>query len=180
MAGFLFLNAMLSLLLPYVFFITAAIILARAAWDDLRRYEIPNHASLTLIGIFIAGAAVPDTVWPGINIVSGLVSGGAVFAAMMIFYLAGAMGGGDTKLAGATALVVGTSHVFVFLLVMTCVGGLMAMVALAARHSTRFLPRVIPDTVWPGKLRITPAQPLPYGVAVAVGGMAALGLKWLE
>jgi prepilin peptidase CpaA len=84
-----------------------------------------------------------------------------LFAGM--FYL-NVMGGGDVKLAGALALWFTPYETLTLIVVMSIAGGLLTLVVLAGH-----------------RLRRKEGRPeVPYGVAIAVGGMWLLAQRFLN
>jgi prepilin peptidase CpaA len=179
---------MTSLIFACLFFSGAAFILVAAAVSDWRGMTIPNRYSFGLIGLFMIGAVLPDSVFDGVSVMSGLISGGAVFLVTLLLFASGAMGGGDTKLAGSVALLVGFDYLGLFLIIMAVSGGVLAAFALLVRKHPRFLPPTaatpegqekILDLSWLGQLR-NGANKVPYGLAIAAGGIAVLFAQWLS
>jgi prepilin peptidase CpaA len=84
-----------------------------------------------------------------------------VFIVVFLLFWRGLVGGGDAKLMTATALLVGYSHLFNFLALMSICGALLTLAMLV--------------TWW----RSEQPQPkarlaVPYGVAIAAGGIVTL------
>jgi prepilin peptidase CpaA len=84
-----------SAVLAYSVLVIAAAILFYAAWNDLRRFRIPNELIVVLTGLFFLHAALlgrwSEMLW---NI--GLAF--LMFLIMLLFYVRKTMGGGDLKL----------------------------------------------------------------------------------
>jgi prepilin peptidase CpaA len=141
--------------------ILAALLLA-AAWIDLRSRTIPNGLNLA-----IALLAVPFWwatglgLWPDAALHVGVAA--AVFATFALLFALGGMGGGDVKLIGAIALWLPWQAVVMLLVLMSLAGGVLTL-AMVARHK---LARA------DGKLEI------PYGVAIAAGGLWLIGQRFL-
>jgi prepilin peptidase CpaA len=113
-----------------VLMVLLALLIAAAVYD-IRYRKIPNW--LTLGGILLGFA---------INFGIGPPEGGFVFALQgfatgfgiyMFLYVLRAMGAGDVKLMGAVGALVGWERWFGIFLVTAIVGGLMAIVLVAAR-----------------------------------------------
>jgi prepilin peptidase CpaA len=100
--------------------------------------------------------------WPDIAV--HLAAGAAVFVLLAGAFYAGMMGGGDVKLAAALALwfpPLGTIH---FLVIMSIAGGVLTLAFLAFHY-------------W----RKREGRPeIPYGVAIAFGGLAILTQRFLN
>ncbi len=141
-----------------------------AALKDLTSYTIPNWISVALVLAFFALALV--TAMPlGVVGAHVLVGAAALFAGMGLFAL-GWAGGGDAKLLAAACLWLGWPGTEAFLLDTVIAGGLLAVILLAARQDN--VRALIPSSVaWISRL-ITPGEPAPYGVAIALGVLAVL------
>lgn len=142
-----------------------------AALSDIRAFRISNRDTLAIGGAFALGAA-----GMGLDgVLSHAAAGLAVFIAGFTLYLLRAWGGGDVKLSAAVALMTGFAGLPRFLVVMTLVGGLLAMVALVARRLP--LAKDGPVKLWGERLAST--GHVPYGVAIAAGGLDWLAVSWL-
>lgn len=140
---------------------------------------IPNEYSLALVGLFALGAVLPNAVFNGVHLVPGLIGGAIVFIVTVILYAGRAMGGGDTKLAGAVSLLVGIGHIDVFLLIMALSGGVLAVYAILTRkHADKLLPASPVPGTWLAQLK-DGQNKVPYGLAIAMGGICALASKWI-
>jgi prepilin peptidase CpaA len=99
------------------------------------------------------------------------LSGLAMLGLGIALYAAGLMGGGDGKLAGATALWLGPAALPQYLAYTAIIGGLLALVVLAARVAP--VPPALARVRWVRLLR-SPRVGVPYGVALAAAGAIAL------
>jgi len=136
---------------------------------DLVSYIIPNWVSAALIVAFVPAAlalGLPLNVL-GVNLA---VAGVALVAAVIMWTL-GWIGGGDAKLFAATALWIGWPSAVDYLLVTGTAGGALAMALLGLR-SLWVRPYVQSGPAWFRRLA-TPGENVPYGVAIAIGAMAA-------
>lgn len=130
---------------------------------DVRTYTISdriNVAIALLAPVYWLSAGVP--LWPDAAIRVGV----AVVVFMLFagsFYL-NVMGGGDVKLAGALALWFTPYETLTLIVVMSLAGGLLTLVVLVAHRVRRKEGR--PE--------------VPYGVAIAVGGMWLLAQRFLN
>ena len=106
--------------------------------------------------------SVALTPWPGIAI--QIAAGATVFAILAGAFYAGMMGGGDVKLAAALALWFPPSVTLRFLVLMSIAGGVLTLVLLVWHRAKRRA----------GRLEI------PYGVAIAFGGLAILAQRFLN
>ena len=156
---------LLKSLLPLVF---PAILIA-AALRDLASFTIPNWMpGLLLIAFFPAAWAVGLSLSDvGIAVglgLAGLVIGFAVF-------VAGWLGGGDAKLVAASMPWVGLTGLPTFLLATAMAGGGLAIMLLWLR-SGWLEPHLARGPAWVSRLA-TRGEGVPYGVAIAVGGLMA-------
>ena len=138
----------------------AAALLVWAAVGDAGRYTIPNRFPAALALAFAAHAALAGTEAP---LTAHLAVSALLFAAGAGLFALGAMGGGDVKLLAAAGLWAGPAGAAHLLVVMSVAGGFLALIVLALHRLSA--PR--------GGERAA-ALRLPYGVAIATGGLAAL------
>ncbi len=140
-----------------------AAILVFAAVVDMRTFTISNRLNLTvalLAPLYWWSAALSP--WPGFAIQLG--AGAAVFLLLAIAFYAGMMGGGDVKLAGALALWFSPAMTLKFLVLMSLAGGVLTL-AVVCWH----------------RLKRREGRPeIPYGVAIAFGGLAILTQRFLN
>ncbi len=145
------------------------ILMVVAAMTDLTTYTIPNWISLALIGAFLALAVAVGMPLSGFG--GHLAVGAAALVAGMGMFAAGWVGGGDAKLLAAACLWLGWPTTQGFLLDTAVAGGVLALVLLVARKD--FVRACVPHRLgWMNRLA-TPGEPAPYGVAIAVGALAA-------
>jgi prepilin peptidase CpaA len=147
-----------------------------AALKDLTSYTIPNWISLVLAGAFAVAAVTTglslQTV--GIHVAAGVF---ALLAGMGLFAV-GWIGGGDAKLLSACCLWFGWPDGRDFLLDTALAGGGFALFLLVARGQA--VRAFLPQTGWAGRL-VTPGEPAPYGVAIALGALIAFpSSEWLR
>jgi prepilin peptidase CpaA len=95
-------------------------------------------------------------------------AGGLVLAVAFTLFLLRQVGGGDAKLAAATALWLGWAHLFDYLLYASLLGGVLTLALIEFRKFA--LPRMLIGKVWAERLH-NPGGGVPYGIALA---MAAL------
>ena len=140
-----------------------AILLVVAAVIDVRTFTISNALNLTvalLAPIYWLSIALP--LWPDVAI--QIAAGAGVFVLLAGAFYAGLMGGGDVKLAAALALWFSPGSTFKFLVLMSIAGGVVTLVAMALH-----------------RLRKRTGRPeIPYGVAIAFGGLAILTQRFLN
>lgn len=140
-----------------------------AAAKDLTSYIIPNWISLALLGAFALLAATAGL--PPQALLGHAAAGGIALLAGMGLFALGWIGGGDAKLLAACCLWFGWPDSQRFLLDTALAGGAFALLLLVARGQ---LVRAIAPTFsgWFGRL-VTPGEPAPYGVAIALGALIA-------
>ena len=140
-----------------------ATILVVAAVIDVRTFTISNRLNLTVALLApLYWASVALSPWPGIAI--QLAAGVAVFTILAGAFYAGMMGGGDVKLAAALALWFSPVNTIKFLVIMSVAGGLLTLGVL----------------VWHRAKRREGRPQIPYGVAIAFGGLAILNQRFLN
>jgi prepilin peptidase CpaA len=141
---------------------------AVVAWD-LRRRRLPNVLTLGAAGV-AAGWLLAAGATPGGASVGEAVAGGLLALALTLpAWLAGAMGGGDVKLAFALGLLVGVHLLLPVLLLASVLAGVWAAGVLLGR--------------WLGRRRSSAQRrEVPFGAAMAfsflllwAGGAAAYG-----
>lgn len=139
---------------------------AFAAFSDITRYQIPNWVSLAIIADFTAVAAI-GAVSGGLDplvIAWHLGAGALLLIAGFALFAIGIIGGGDAKLLAASALWFGWSGMFPYVILMTLIGGLLALVILGLR-------RFVPPQAWSGQAWLIDLRSgehgIPYGVAIA-------------
>ncbi|MEO7365680.1 MAG: prepilin peptidase [Sphingomicrobium sp.] len=140
-----------------------AILLVVAAVIDVRTFTISNALNLTvalLAPLYWLSIALP--LWPDTAI--QLAAGAGVFILLAAAFYAGLMGGGDVKLAAALALWFSPGSTIKFLVLMSLAGGVVTLIAIGLH-----------------RLRKNPGRPqIPYGVAIAFGGLAILTQRFLN
>ena len=140
-----------------------------AALKDATSFTIPNWISLALIVAFgpVALASGASLATIGLCLAAGVV---ALLAGMGMF-AAGWIGGGDAKLFAASALWLGWSASLPFMLITGLAGGALTLGLLSLR-SGWFEPILAGSPAWVRKLGADGGD-IPYGVAIAVGALAA-------
>lgn len=159
---------MLPLLAAALVFAFPALILMGALKDALT-FTIPNWISLALLAVFpLAGLALG---LPLGTLGLHMAVGAAALVIGMVMFALRWIGGGDAKLAAAAALWLGWPAALPFLLYAAVAGGVLAVVLLALR-SAALRPAVLSGPKWVIRLA-EPGEGVPYGVALAVGALAA-------
>jgi prepilin peptidase CpaA len=164
-------HAYLSLLVLLIFPLLAIV----AAVKDLTSYTIPNWISLALIAAFPLGALAAGLSLGAVGLHLA-VGAGALVLGMVMFAL-GWIGGGDAKLFAAAGLWLGWPASLTFLLTTCLAGGALAASLLALR-STPLKTFVAGGPSWVARLA-EPGEAVPYGVAIALGALAAFPISTL-
>ena len=142
-------------------------LMAFAAFSDLFTMTISNRISLALVLGFAPlalalGASPALVLWH-------LSCGAAILALTFAMFSFGWIGGGDAKLAAATAVWLGWAHIFDYGVLSSLLGGLLTLVIVAARRAS--LPQALVRRGWIARL-VDAKGGVPYGVALAAAGLA--------
>lgn len=146
----------------------AAALFALAALTDIRWRRIPNAlcgalAVLGLVRIGLALAAGGPPLAAGLDIAAAA----ALFVCAAAGFHFGLIGGGDVKLLAAGTLWLGAGATGPFLLTTLLAGGLLAVLLVGGRMAV------------PVGARGGAGPSLPYGVAIAAGGiLSTAGIVW--
>ena len=140
--------------------------MAFAASTDLFTMTISNRVPLALAGGFCVLAALDGM--PLADVGSHLSAGFVVLALCFGFFARGWIGGGDAKLAAATALWLGWAQLFEYLIYASLFGGVLTLVLLEFRK--RLLPPVLANQAWLARLH-EPTGGVPYGIALAAAAL---------
>ena len=157
--------------------IIVSILLGLAAGTDMRARIIPNRVTIA-----VAAAGLLQAGLQGFLFSAGhLALVGGLFALCVGLFALGAIGGGDAKLVPAVALGLPVAHWPTFLLVMALAGGVIALAMLLGERLGSARPAEAPARghgAAPAADPDAPAPPsgVPYGLAIAAGGLAALWL----
>jgi prepilin peptidase CpaA len=127
---------------------------------------IANRVSLVLIGGFVLLAALCGL--SGAELASHAGAAGVVLVAAFVCFACGWIGGGDAKLAAATALWLGFGHLFDYLVYASILGGALTLAIVQFRHLP--LPHVLVGRTWAERLH-RPGGGVPYGIALAAAAL---------
>ncbi|NWG23024.1 MAG: prepilin peptidase [Pseudorhodoplanes sp.] len=140
--------------------------MAFAASSDLFTMTISNRISL----ILVAGFAV--MAWSagmsGAEALSHVGAATAVLAVTFAFFAQGWIGGGDAKLAAATALWLGFDQLLNFVICASIFGGVLTLLLIQFRMLP--LPAVLARQEWAARLHRMDAG-VPYGIALAAAAL---------
>jgi prepilin peptidase CpaA len=146
-----------------IFVLTAALI--AAALNDITTYLIPHRYSVAIAAAFLVfaiGRPLPF-------LLGGLAAGTLLFALGALLFARHLLGGGDVKLLAATGLWAGFDLLVLLIFASAVAGGVLAAMQLSP------LGRLMP--VRPGSAPVGNdfysrlRQPMPFGVAIALGGV---------
>jgi prepilin peptidase CpaA len=115
---------------------------------------------------------------PVAEIGSDLAAGFVVLAVCFVFFSRGWIGGGDAKLAAATALWLGWGHLYEYLLYASLLGGVLTLGIREFRK--RSLPPALARQPWLVRLH-EPAGGVPYGIALAAAALLVYpSTAWMQ
>jgi prepilin peptidase CpaA len=141
-------------------------LMAFAASSDLVTMTISNRVSIMLVaGFFMLALLI------GMNpsiMLAHIGAGAAVLVVAFVFFARGWIGGGDAKLAAATALWLGFDHLLPYLVFASLFGGLLTILLLQIR--TLPLPNLLSGQSWAERLH-DKASGVPYGIALAASAL---------
>ncbi len=142
------------------------LLMAYAAFSDLLTMTISNFVSIALIVLFFSLAL--SLGMPVREIGLHVAAGALMLTATFIMFTRGCIGGGDAKLAAATALWFGFDHLFDYSLYAAAFGGFLTLAILILRRHP--LPRPLVKQAWLARLH-EKGGGVPYGVALAIAGL---------
>lgn len=142
-------------------------LMAFAASSDLLTMTISNRLSLALTGLFFLLAITTGMPLPVVGM--HLAAAAVVLVVSFGFFTQGWIGGGDAKLAAATALWFGFTHLLDYLIYASLFGGALTLLILQFRKLP--LPAVLARQVWIQRLHDAEGG-IPYGIALAAAALA--------
>jgi prepilin peptidase CpaA len=146
-----------------ILLVTLAALLIAAAVIDVRTFTISNRLNLTVALLApLYWLSVSLSPWPGVAV--QLAAALVVFALFAGAFYAGMMGGGDVKLAAALALWFPPFATLKLIVLMSIAGGILTL-GIVAWHAVK---------------RREGRPEIPYGVAIAAGGLAILTQRFLN
>ena len=151
-------------------------IMAFAAASDLLTMTISNRVPIILAAGFAALALTSGM--PAAEILSHAGAAALVLVVSFGFFVRGWIGGGDAKLAAATALWFGFSYLLSYLVFASLFGGALTLLLLRFRLAP--LPGLLAGQSWIQRLH-QPDGHVPYGIALAAGALAVYpDTPWLK
>jgi prepilin peptidase CpaA len=155
-------------------------LMAFAASSDLFTMTISNRLSLALAGGFAVLALIAGLSWAVIGM--HVAAAALVLVVSFVLFTFGWIGGGDAKLAAATALWFGFDYLLDYMIYASLFGGALTLLLLQFRKLP--LPNALAKQEWIQRLH-DQAGGVPYGIALAAaaltvyphtGWMTALGI----
>ena len=143
-----------------------AALLVAAAAEDAVRLKISNVLCLSVLAAAIAAMAISGfeiSLWKNALVFAALLAGGTFLFGRGLF------GGGDVKLLAALGLWCNLDAAIAMLSGVFISGGVLALVILAVRT---FAPAAAAAHI----VILKPRGGIPYGVAIAAGGLLSLAL----
>jgi prepilin peptidase CpaA len=142
-------------------------LMAFAAFSDLFTMTISNRVSLLLVvGFFVMAFLVG---MGGADMLSHIGAALVVLGVTFAFFAYGWIGGGDAKLAAATALWLGFDPLMSYLIYASIFGGVLTFAII--RYRLMQLPALLQGQDWAIRLHRADAG-VPYGIALAGGALA--------
>ena len=148
-----------------------ALLLLLAAWQDLRTMRIADAVSLTIVPVFavwaLSGLALGTLSFSTAGL--ALACAAAAFGVGAVAFAAGVLGGGDVKLLAASSLFAGPALMPDFLMATSLAGGVLGLAVLAGAPIGPAVP------AGHASIRLRLRGGLPYGPAIAIGGLWVAG-----
>lgn len=141
-------------------------LMALSASMDLVTMTIPNRICLSLALGYLVLAAFLGV--PAGDMLLNISCGLAILAIAFMMFTFGWVGGGDAKLAAATALWLGWSSIFDYGVMAALYGGALTLILLSARMAP--LPSALARFAWIARLHDAKTG-VPYGIALAAAGL---------
>jgi len=141
--------------------------MAFAAASDLVSMTISNRLSIALlVGFFVIAAMIG---MPLADVGRHVLACLLVLAVAFVFFSRGWIGGGDAKLAAATALWLGFPLLLEYAMVSSILGGLLTLMLLQLKRIP--LPSPLAAQPWITRLHSL-ENGIPYGIALAAAGLS--------
>jgi prepilin peptidase CpaA len=141
-------------------------LMALSASMDLLTFTIPNRICLSLaLGYFVLAAPLGVS---AADILLNVSCALAILALAFVMFNLGWVGGGDAKLAAATAVWLGWSSILDYGVTAALCGGVLTLFILSARLAP--LPAVLGRFACVARLHDAKAG-VPYGIALAAAGL---------
>jgi prepilin peptidase CpaA len=141
-------------------------LMALSASMDLLTFTIPNRICVALALGYVIFALLLGV--PAVNILLNMSCGLAILLVTFGMFSFGWLGGGDAKLAAATAAWLGWTAILDYGLAAALFGGILTLILLGLR--TVPLPAPLARVAWLARLHNASAG-VPYGIALAAAGL---------
>lgn len=142
------------------------VLMAYAASSDLLTMRIANWLVVALALAYFALALLAQIPLADIGVSVAIAA--VVLVVAFTFFAFGWIGGGDAKLASATALWVGFGLMLPYLIYAALLGGGLTLLILAIRRYP--LPAALQRVRWIDRLHDTKSG-VPYGITLAIAGL---------
>jgi len=150
----------------YVIYFLFPIMMIIPLCTDLITMRIPNWIPLSLTLSYLSISIYLSA--PMMTIALNLSCSIAVFLLSLLMFERRWIGGGDAKLAAATAIWLGWSSILSYWVIASVLGGLLTLLVLAVRATP--LPPVLAKEAWIVRLHDRNSG-IPYGIALAIAGL---------
>jgi prepilin peptidase CpaA len=158
---------MTTTLLILVTLVLFPALMAFSASSDLFSMKISNRVSIALVLAYPILAFAVGT--PAVAIAMNLGCGALVLTLTFVMFTRGWIGGGDAKLAAATAPWLGWALMLDYSILTSILGGALTLGIVLARRTP--LPNWAARLDWVARLH-HPDNGVPYGIALAAAGLA--------
>ncbi|MEX3956795.1 prepilin peptidase [Trinickia sp. EG282A] len=148
----------------------ACALLTMLAVSDLRSRRLPNAWVAGLAALYLAEAAMSGGAWRPLATHAAAAALSFILAALLVRL--GWLAGGDAKLAAAVFFWCGPTDAIAVLVIVSICGTLIALSMLIVHALVRRRVSVLGESkrvTW-----LSPESGVPYGVALALGGIAAV------
>jgi prepilin peptidase CpaA len=142
------------------------VVMAVSASMDLLTFTIPNRLCAVLAFGYLVFAVLLGV--PAVDILLNVSCALAILVVAFVMFNLGWIGGGDAKLAAATAAWLGWTAILNYGLAAALFGGILTLILLGARAAP--LPAVFGRIEWLARLYNVKAG-VPYGIALAAAGL---------
>ena len=153
-------------MLEYPVLLVFPLAMIYAAAMDFFTMTIPNRASIALVAGFFAAAVLGGLGW--FDVLKHMAAAVVVLAVAIVLFARGWIGGGDAKLAAATALWLGFDQLLNYLLYASLFGGVLTFMILRFRLMP--LPAALANQEWAQRLHRMDTG-VPYGIALALAAL---------
>lgn len=147
-----------------------------SAFSDLVSMTISNKVALALMAGFVAAAF-----WTGMSL-EDFAWHWAMFAIVLVvsfgLFVFGGIGGGDAKLAAATALWLGWEHTLSYFVIASMLGAVLTIIIVKLRGN--IIPGPVEKIDWIARLYRADTG-IPYGIALGIAAMLVYpSTPWME